>query len=326
MNKTGIEYLTHTWNPLAMRCTRVSPACDHCWHLAMAHRMAKNPKLSQEVRDALSGETGPVLLKSRLDEPMSRKIPSVIGVQFMGDLFHRDVPLARVFDVFAMMEQCKQHTFLILTKRVQEMAVAIRLWYEDSDMPGALAQNIWLGVTAENQEQWDKRVSILRQIPAVAHFVSIEPMLSEINMHMISSSGYKMLSRWYGPNGFDPTRSQPEKQRTISQVIVGGETDPGARPMHPAWVRSIRDQCIAADIPLFFKGWGEWRQARSWSSRGHRKGVADIEGIGDVAVKWKNHTYVDGDLFFRIGAKLVGNVLDGKVWQQFPEAKDGRPD
>lgn len=321
MNKTGIEYLTHTWNPLAMRCTRVSPACDHCWHLAMAHRMAKNPKLSQEVRDTMAGKTGPVLLKSRLDEPRRRKIPSAIGVQFMGDLFHKDVSYKWIISIFhTMINLAPQHRYLILTKRPRRMLeyLLTTRWLDRGNLE-AKVENIDFGVTAENQKQADRRIAELLKLkihyPWLTLFVSIEPMLGDIN-----------IMRYLDPGAL--THEEAPFKSGLGWVICGGETGPGARPVHPAWVRSIRDQCIAADTPFFFKGWGEWRQARSWSSRGHRKGVAgaaDIEGIGDVPVKWKNHAYVDGDLFFRIGRKLAGNMLDRETWQQFPEAKDGRP-
>jgi protein gp37 len=154
-----------------------------------------------------------------LDIPLKRKKPTMYFVCSMSDLFHPDVPgefIARVFDA---MRSTPQHTYQVLTKRAARMAtLAPKL-----DWPG----NVWAGVSMEAQHVFD-RASCLRTVPAPVRFLSCEPLLGPLNLNL---SG-------------------------IHWVIVGGESGPHARPMNPDWVRGVRDQCVAADVPFFFKQWG----------------------------------------------------------------------
>lgn len=226
MNKTPIEYLDFTWNPIAMRCTEVSEGCAHCWHLKIAHRFKSNPKFSDEVRAAYAGGE-PVLIEERLLEPMRRKRPARIGVQFMGDLFG-DVPLGMVERIWHRMEVTPWHTFIVLTKRPEKMRVAVGIMEQYSKSAEWPPPNIFLGVTAENQARLIQRQTILREIPAAVRFISAEPLLGKL-----------WFGRWALP--------------AIDWVIAGAETGPGARHMHPNWARMIRDQCKAAGTPFFFK-------------------------------------------------------------------------
>jgi len=190
MNKTNIEYLTHSWNPIAMRCTPVSEGCANCWHLAMANRLAKNPVIPKDRRKAYAGGK-PVLIESEIDAPLKRKKPAIIGVNFMGDLFHPDVSDEMIDAVFSVMAQdiCSplhglntptRHTYLVLTKRPERILEGHPEFFERWP-------NIWLGVTCENQQTADERIPILLQIPAAVRFVSIEPMLSKIDLWFHSS-------------------------------------------------------------------------------------------------------------------------------------------
>lgn len=190
MNKTGIQYLTHTWNPVAMRCSRVSPGCDNCWHLAMAKRHAANHGLPLEMRQARAGGP-PVLLAGELEAPSRLRKPARIGVQFMGDLFHEDVPFDTISDVFNVMCDARtdQHTFQVLTKRPQRAQEWLD-WLgetEPGDTPlsvtlevcGHFGRNVWFGVTAENDKYlW--RIEKLLKIPAAVRYVSYEPALGPV--------------------------------------------------------------------------------------------------------------------------------------------------
>lgn len=237
---TKIEWCDRTWNPVT-GCTKISEGCKNCYAELMSKRLAGRYGYPEAPHNF-----DVTWHPDKLEQPLHWRKPRRIFVCSMSDLFHVAVRPHWLQDIFAVIAECPQHTFQILTKRPGKMRTWLE-WYGD------VPDNVWLGVTAENQKQWAIRVGILRGIPAVVRFVSIEPMLSGIDMHMISASGYKTLSRWYGPNGFDETGSQPEKRRTISQIIVGAETGPGARPMDLDWARSVRDQCQVAGVPFFFK-------------------------------------------------------------------------
>jgi len=229
----GIDYLDKTWNPLAMRCTRVSAGCANCWHLRMANRLGGNIRSSfpPEIRDAYAGGK-PVLVAHKLTEPLRRKKPTVYGVQFMGDLFHADVlfgDICRVFDVIA---RCPQHTFLNFTKRPEIMARDVTAII-NGPKSGEPLPNFVAGTSIENQATANERIVYLLRCPVACRVLSVEPMLGPI---VLPSLGFT------GP------------QTMVDGVICGGETGPGARPMHPDWVRGLRDQCVG--VPFFFKSWG----------------------------------------------------------------------
>ncbi len=250
MNKTKISYLSHTWNPIAMRCTPISAGCANCWHLAMAKRLAKNLSIHPDYRNAYAGGA-PVLDEKELGAPFHLKKPARIGVQFMGDLFHEDLPNF-VSSIWSTMKRCPHHIFFVLTKRPEGVKEVFDYTLSDDPLP-----NVWLGVSVENQKTADERIPILLQIPAAHHWISIEPMLNEVDLDEYL---WKFNKNYQPPRFFDegetynvrPTLPSEE----ISWIVLGGETGPHARPLHLAWARSIRDQCRAAAIPFFFKSWG----------------------------------------------------------------------
>ena len=150
--------------------------------------------------------------------------------------------------------------------------------------------NLWLGVTAENQRRADERIPVLLDTPAARRFVSVEPMLGPVD-----------LRRAFGTDG--PRQTYVEQ---LDWVICGGETGPGARPVHPDWVRSLRDQCQMAETPFFFKSWGDWYP--NWS-----------EMPRDDIDYGKPHVSVGGLSFVRCGKKQSGRILDGSTWDEEPE-------
>ena len=223
---TKIEYLDETWNPVT-GCSPVSEGCTHCWAKIMAHRFPAIHGYYQEFDGDYHGWE-PAEFKhvrfhpERLGQPLKWKKPRRIGVCFMGDLFHKDISREWITLTMSVISGCPGHTFMVLTKRPEN---ALQ-YFRSIDCYWGM-KNIWLGVTAENQQRADERIPILLQIPAAKHFVSLEPLLGPVEI----------------------------KQR-LDLVIVGGETGPGARPMNPDWARSIRDQCKAAGVPFFFKKMG----------------------------------------------------------------------
>jgi len=187
--------------------------------------------------------------RQKLREPSKWRKPRRIFVCSMGDLFHGDVEGSVITDVFHSMSANPQHTYLILTKRPEVMREFFRYYTCAKSDRVFIANwpwpNVWLGVTAENQERADERIPVLLEIPAAVRFVSIEPMLGPVDL------GFETSWDHFG-GGF---AHGPAIQK-LDWVIVGGETGPGARPMDPSWALFVRKQCESAGVPFFFKKWG----------------------------------------------------------------------
>jgi protein gp37 len=245
MNKTKIEYLNYTWNPLAMRCTPISDGCRNCWHLAMAKRLAKNATIKEMARVAYGGGP-PVLNMEELEAPLHLRKPAIIGLQFMGDLFHENVPFEFQTEILDVMAACQDHTFFILTKRPSK-ALEIGTFWDGAELPEGRTwplHNVWLGVSVENQITADERIPILLQIPAAKRFVSVEPMLGAV----ILQQDWKLTDM-----GKDYLIA-PGK-RCLAWVICGGLSLPGGKIQAPKkeWVDSLIEQCDATGIPIFIK-------------------------------------------------------------------------
>lgn len=253
MQRTKIEYLSHTWNPLAMRCTPVSAGCDHCWHLRMANRLGGNGTLPERDRNGYNLGI-PWLKTKELAAPLKLKKPAIIGVQFMGDLFHESVTNEQIAAVFGVLAACPQHTFCVLTKRPERM-VRFFMWLDDDGPEWTHNEswplpNVMLGVSVEDQKTYDERWPHVERTPAAVRYVSYEPALGGLDLSRSfglyqvewpdgkTSWATKVMSRWEGAPDF---------------VICGSETGPGKRPMDLNWARDLRDQCAAASVPFFFK-------------------------------------------------------------------------
>jgi protein gp37 len=272
----------------------------------------KGPNMGEKVHAVWNGTTR--LVQSALNKPLKWKKPRVIFVCSMGDLFHEDAGVYEIRKVFEIMVQCRQHVFIVLTKRPENILPTINLFGWGLPLP----PNVWLGVTAENQQTANERLPYLIKIPAAVKFVSVEPMLGPVNISMWFYSGYM----------------EPPQDDVIDWVICGGESGPGARPMHPDWARSLRNQCRDAYIPFFFKQWGEWipwefdAQPPFMNSQngrfedGHTLKIIDGK-TGDTAKNWDDGMWciVEGFeqcLFEKVGRKTAGNLLDGEKWEQYP--------
>lgn len=216
--------------------------------------------LPKDERMALTG-LGPFVLREReLPAPARTKKPAVIGVQFMGDLFHASVPDEFIDQVFEEIGfHGIHHTFLILTKRPQRMAEYFKRLQTVASHPLNPFPNVYSGLTVCNQQEADEKIPIFLQVPG-KKFLSIEPMLGKIDLsHYLWFDGTN--GEWFDEySGGYKGKPEPcyDPQSPFDAVILGGETGPGARPMHPDWVRSVRDQCQSAGVPFFFKNWGYW--------------------------------------------------------------------
>ena len=210
---SGIEWTESTWNPIT-GCTKISPGCKYCYAERMAERLQAMGQVNYMNGFQLT------LQPHMLELPLRWKKPQLIFVNSMSDLFHEDVPLEYIQEVFSVMNQAYWHRFQVLTKRAGRLEAITSLldW----------TPNIWMGVSVENEDH-RQRIEHLRRTGAQIKFLSLEPLLGPL------------------PN-LDMTG--------IDWVIVGGESGPRARQMHPAWVIDLRDQCRRANIPFFFKQWG----------------------------------------------------------------------
>ena len=301
-------------------CTRVSEGCRNCYAETIAARFSDpgQPFHGFAERTANGPRwTGNVaLIEDRLTLPLRWRKPARVFVNSAFDLFHESVPDAWIDRVFAVMALAPHHTFQLLSKRSKRMRDSVARigksidilerharsfgrslkWDVPSDLPSPLAgktvglvgwplPNVWLGVSAERQQEADERIPDLLATPAAVRFVSVEPMLGAIDLRWIAEPNEEkdgvidalLGCNWIDGHGFGqefrPVRpghvgrlmtrhvcsSDAEilANQKLSWVIVGGESGPGARPMHPAWAQSIRDQCAAAGVPFFMKQlWG----------------------------------------------------------------------
>ena len=359
---TKIEWCQETISPLP-GCTKISEGCQNCYAIRMANRFKGTPKYHGLVKNGnWAGHTN--WWPTDLEKPLRWKKPRQIFVNSMGDLFHKGNSWDRIAAVFGVMAFCQSHTFIVLTKRPDRMrfffnrfhhgSYASNLnWWKNaacSILPEKLTRgirlrptptslplpNVWLGVTAENQLRADERIPILLQIPAAVRFVSVEPMLSAIqlprvNFHCDRCGGTGILARW--PKGkcnycdgkgeipaisTDPRFGTPSTpMRKIDWVICGGESGPGARPMNPDWARSLKDQCVAAGVPFHFKQWGEW--VDEW----HPAATPEVQKTSDAFVEYVKDDHghdIDyiGFYMCRVGKKAAGRQLDGRTWDQYP--------
>ena len=332
-DKTRIEWTDATWGPVT-GCTKVSSGCDNCYAESIATRFAGTKAYPDGFKVTLRPE--------RLDQPLRWKRPRRIFVNSMSDLFHQDVPDEYIARVWAVMALAPQHTFQVLTKRHGRMRsllssgqFADAVWVQATELMGERdlparsfvhpAPNVWLGVSVEDQAAADLRIPALRDTLAAVRFLSCEPLLGPVCLDLMHST-----------DGHAPGSSAPsEADERIDWIIVGGESGPGARPMHPDWARSLRDQCAAAGVPFFFKQWGEWapdeRTDEDGSRHVGRKPDASdprslvIHPAGMTALTPENpfdpwerghpnwHTVMR-----RVGKKAAGRELDGRTHDAMP--------
>jgi len=266
---TKIEWTDKTWNPI-VGCRKVSLGCQNCYAEKMARRLAAmGNKIYQNVIGADGKWNGVQAVNGLnvLDAPLHRKKPTIWFVNSMSDLFltSGEFNWMAANHVWDIASKTRQHTYQILTKHPGNMKKIV------SGLVGkyGVLPNIWLGVSVENQEYADKRIPILLQIPAAVRFVSAEPLLGAIDF----KQSYPTVIDW---------------------IIVGGESGSGARPINPDWVRSIRDQCLEANIPFFFKQWGAF------------------------APVFNSYTNDGGYDMQKLGKKKAGCKLNGCEWKQMP--------
>ena len=354
-DQTHIEWTDATWN-IITGCSIKSPGCRGCYAMKLAGtRLRNHPSRAGLTQPSPAGPvwTGEVRFNEQwLDQPQRWSRARDIFVCAHGDLFHESVPDAWIDQVFAVMANSPWHRFQVLTKRarrmreyltapdrpriVDELACDLadrgRIRVTDDYEPWPL-RNVILMVSAERQHEADERIPELLMTPAARRGLSLEPLLGPIDVQKACTlrcpnrdcfaNGAGIRSVVDSENGGTWAECICSRLNGLHWVIAGGESGPHARPSHPEWFRSLRDQCAAAGVPFLFKQWGEWAPAEAIDDNDDR----------DLAQQWLAR---DGrevnpdhglDIFhgdtpvYRAGKKAAGRLLDGIEHNGFPEPR-----
>jgi len=368
---TKIEWTDATWNPI-VGCSIVSPGCTNCYAMKMAHRIGPNfPHYKGLTKLTKGGPvwTGKVALapEETLLAPLRWKKPRMVFVNSMSDLFHEDVPDDWIDRIFAVMALTPQHTYQVLTKRAERMQRyfdgcdlqkdlmdwsrpwhGVTHWHRRDGVAAVFEAliakgikyqpprtlplpNVWLGVSAERQPEFDERWPHLQSTPAAVRFISYEPGLGPLD----ATSALNYCDE-------DGPIEGMRKRGGLDWIIAGGESGPGARPSHPDWFRSLRDQCQAAGVPFFFKQWGAWRPAtdeelprRFGDACAPFRCMCSNGFVGELAIgsaflhkpkRWpqcfpngaNGDASCNAENIRHVGNAKAGALLDGREWRDFP--------
>ena len=293
MNKTSIEWTDYTWNPVT-GCSKISQGCKHCYADTMNTRFGKGKKF-----------TDVIMHENRLEEPLKMRDKlkgKRVFVCDVSDLFHDHVSNEFITRVVEVMELLPDTTFQILTKRAERMNDFFNDYYNKEYKDGcyrSLSRNIHKGVSCENQKEANERIPHLLYTPSRFRFLSCEPLLGPINIEEAVRLYFKKFDGYY--------YNIQDIHSRLHWVIAGGESGNrnSVRPMHPDWVRSLRDQCALANVPFFFKQWGDFLPI------GQDQWVSENEFF-DFTI------YNHKEFYHKLGKSKAGNYLDGKQHLNFP--------
>ena len=314
---SNIEWTDETANVIVVKgedgqphgwyCEKVSEGCQHCY----AERLNQNEFFGGNhlpYAQSRAGRPELMLRTDILESWFHRRKPKRIFVNSMTDTFGEFVPITWIFQLLDAMVAAPILTFQVLTKRVERAQYVVLTWLRERGL-GRVPDNIWLGFSAENQQRYDERVEWMMRLPALI-FVSCEPLIGSIDLRLTDEDWPDYVS---DGNPGKPIAVPSVHGQLIDWVIVGGESGADARPMHPEWAMSIRDQCQVWLTPFFFKQWGEWLP---YSLGSHT--------IGLDGSLWKGkHSGINIALVKKVGKKVAGRSLDGREWNEFPEVSYG---
>lgn len=321
-----ISWTKHTWNPW-IGCTKVSPGCVNCYAESFANRYNKaqwGPTAERVVTsDAYWNKP---LAWDRAAERAGRR--DRVFVASLADVFEERSDLDAVrADVFSMIERCRNLDWLLLTKRPQNIASQIAQ-ATGRDAADWLADNrhVWLGTSVEDQRRAKERIPSLLALPAAVRFLSMEPLLQWVDLEIIFHERAGMGGLLNALTGkWEPAAGDAVDLWPVDWVIVGGESGPRARPMHPSWVTSIREACARYGTPFHFKQWGEW------ALKGSTGPVTRVQDFGVLALHgdwypkttgWNGRPLdpTTGEAYMvKVGSKVAGRLLDGREWIEFPQ-------
>lgn len=318
--QTGIEWTDMSSNPIrAVRksdgkrghaCVHASPGCLHCyserWNGWRGTGLKFNAPALKQVDIILDYKE----LTRMCRIPAGKKC----FVCDMTDLFGPFVPDKYIIEVFRAMSTNAGAVYQVLTKRPGRMASWTNQYY-----PGGLPPNIWCGASVEDQKWANERIPLLLRVPARVRFLSCEPLLGPLDL------SHYLIDDWTRIGDDVHWHEHPP----IHWLIAGGESGHGARPMHPDWARSLRDQCAAAGVPFFFKQWGEyepyeedaqppfWRDQHGQLHDGHWLNILDPE-TGEMGKGWHEDSLITPYAFRRVGKHAAGRLLDGVEHNAYP--------
>lgn len=335
---SNIEWTHHTFNPW-IGCQKVGPGCDHCY------------AETWDTRGLQQRETrwGPHATRTRTSaanwrQPLKwdREAAAVgerrrVFCASLADVFdnHASIQPEWRDDLWRLIEATPNLDWMLLTKRPGNIGNMLPVPF-DFDR---LYPNVWLGCTVVNQAEADRDVSKLLAVPAAVHFLSMEPLLGPVDLgHARGLPVYWEGSKADGPlpvtswgrligqidrRGW--VKHSGNMQRWLDLVIVGGESGPDARPMHPEWARSLRDQCQAAGVAFHFKQWGEWAPSTPEEAQGNpRSGWRCLAGHPHVPKAAELYPEAGAAFIAHFGKKRAGRQLDGRTWDQMPGVQNGR--
>lgn len=297
---TKIEWAHHTFNPW-IGCTKVGPGCDNCYAEAdfdKRKHVVKWGAGQPRKRTAPSTWALPIRWNAEAER---------LGVRYrvfcasLADVFDNEVPVQWRRDLFDLIAATPHLDWLLVTKRIGN---ARRLYGEAFlDSARAWPENVWIGATITSQADADRGIPKLLEVPARVRFLSMEPLLGPVDLtdicHNRGEPTEDHLSALFDPD--DDVNEDGTPFSYVDWVIVGGESGPNARPMHPEWARSLRDQCAAAGAPFLFKQWGEFAPAKGYS--------------GDKMI---HYVFPDMYQMIRVGKKAAGRLLDGVQHDEYP--------
>lgn len=290
-------------------CTKVGPGCDHCYAKTLVEGRLSGD-FSQRVRSAASTWKQPLAWNRKAER---EGVHYRVFCASLADVFDNQVPVEWRADLWWLINDTPQLDWLLLTKRPQNISRMLPADWGDG------YPNVWLGTTVENQTEADRRIPHLLAVPAAVRFLSCEPLLGPVDLRQwIGSRPYIGASTYGGVDGFRRC-DLSGSTGLLDWVICGGESGPGARPMHPDWARSLRDQCEAAGVAFHFKQWGEWAPSTPEDAKNNpRSGWQPLAGHLHVAKPQELHPDAGAAFIARIGKKAAGRLLDGRSWDQFP--------
>lgn len=327
--ETEIAWTRSTFNPW-IGCQKVGPGCDNCYAEAMdarkvfggsTHFGARVPRL--RTKEANWNQVRKWNKQATESEFAGRKGFWPVFCASLADVFDNEVPTAWRNDFWKLVRECPNLTFQVLTKRIGNVANMLPPDWGDG------YPNVWLGVTIVNQTEADRDIPNLLAISAAKRFLSMEPLLGPVSLP------FARLAEW---NAIADQNDQPWAKSALDWVVVGGESGPNARPMHPAWVQSLRDQCADNGVPYLFKQWGEW-VPRSNCYHTFEDGLSCAD-LDPSATKWvcirltesgtdgKRLENEDGGCsayMQRVGKKMAGRLLDGIQHAGFPHETCAQP-
>lgn len=307
---SNIEWTDNTFNPW-VGCFKVSPGCKHCYAEELMTRKGRwantwgPPETTERIRTSDDNWRKP-LKWDRQAQKDGKRVK--VFCSSLADVFEDNTQLKSWrLDLFMLISDTPYLDWQILTKR-PEFA---RTFFEQH--PGFLLPNVWIGTSVEDQKRADERIPELLKIPAAIRFLSVEPLLGPVDLSGRTVEGV-WIDQEYADLDYGLGEVIEREGWPIHWVIVGGESGPDARPMHPDWARAIRDQCTAAGVAFHFKQWGGWVPNSQYPPAQYNPG--DLPPfIPGAQTKWSSDL-----VSYKVGKHAAGRLLDGRTWDEMPAA------